>query len=117
LPTGLKIIDVFVSRLSQHKLYAFERHAVMSDLAHDPISGTSDRHVCGLQRSVVSRGKPSVRREAGKSGVRKVASDQSSHIVQFLLGRFVFPGIFICQQFRPTHSELLSQSASSLSRL
>lgn len=114
--TGLKIIGVLVSRLPQYELYAFKRYAVMSDLAYDTISCTRDRHVRGLECSIVGSCETPVCRKARKVRVCQVAGDQGSHIVQFLLGCFVFLGTFICQQFRPSHSDLLLQTASGPAR-
>jgi len=52
--------------------------------------------------------------KAGNGRVRQVAGDQSPHVIQFLLGGLVSLGFFTCQQFRPTHADLLLQTASVL---
>src|SRR5580658_1807864 len=86
----------------------------MSNLAHDPISRTGNRHVRGLECCVVSSRKSPICRKASEASVCEVAGDQGSHIVQFLLGGFVFLGFLICQQARPSHSGLLSRTVSVL---
>jgi hypothetical protein len=86
----------------------------MSDLAHDPIPSADDGHIRGLECCVVSSRESPVCRKAGNAGVREVAGDQLPHVVQFLLGGLVSLGFLICQQFRPSHFCLLSQTVSVL---
>jgi hypothetical protein len=89
----------------------------MPNLAHDPISRTGNRHVRGLECCVVSSRKSPIRRKAGNARVCEVASDERPHVVQFLLGGLVFLGFPICQQVRPSHSDLLSETVSALATL
>src|ERR1700730_2662524 len=89
----------------------------MSDFARDPISRTGNRHIRSLECSVIGSGELSICGKPDKARVCEVAGDQGSHIVQFLLGGFVFLGVVIYQQFRPSHSGLLSQNACAPSRL
>jgi len=96
-PTGLEIVDILMSWLAEHKLGAFQREPVMSDLAHDPIPGTRNCHVCRLECSVVSGRKFPVCRKTGNCRVCQVAGDQGAPVVQFLLGSLVSLGFLTCQ--------------------
>jgi hypothetical protein len=88
----------------------------MSDFAHDPIPRTGYGRIRSLERNVVGSRKSPICGKPGKARVSEVAADQGSHIVQFLLGGVVLLGVLICQQFRPSHSGLLSQNACAPSR-
>jgi len=85
------------SWLAEHKLGAFQRDPVMSNLAHDPIPGTRDCHVCRLECSVISGRESPVGRKASDRRVCEVAGDQGAPVVQFLLGGPVSLGFFTCQ--------------------
>jgi len=86
----------------------------MSNLAHDPISRTGNRHVRCLECCVVCGGESPICGKAGNVRVCEVASDERPHVIQFLLGGLVFLRFLICQQARPSHSDLLSETVSAL---
>src|SRR5450759_2234494 len=94
-PTDLEIVGVLVTWLSKHKFRAFQRHPVVSDLAHDPIPGTRNCHVRRLEGSVVSSRKSPVCRKAYNGRVCEVAHDQGAHIVQLFLGGLVSLGCLL----------------------
>jgi hypothetical protein len=113
-PTGVEIVGVLVRGFAQHQFRAFQRHPVMSDLAHDPIPRTGYSHIRSLECDVVGRRESSICRKASEASVCEVAGDQCPHVVQFFLGGLVSLRFLIRQQFRPRHSDLLSQTVSFL---
>src|SRR5260370_36034503 len=86
----------------------------MSNLADDPISRTGNRHVTGLECRVVSSSKSPICRKAGNARVCEVASVERPHVVQSLLGGLVFLGFLICQQVRPSHTDVLPEPLSDV---
>jgi hypothetical protein len=62
-----------------------ETKGVMSRDGRDSITGTGDRHLGRLQRSVVCRGESPVLRERRNRGVRQISLDYSAEFIEFLL--------------------------------
>jgi hypothetical protein len=71
--TRLKIVGILVCDFTQHQFRALQGHAVVSDLAYDPIPRTGYGHIRSLERSVVGSGESPICRKASKTGVREVA--------------------------------------------
>src|SRR5271166_2482025 len=86
----------------------------MSNLAHYPIPGACYGHIRRLECSVVGSRESPICGKPCKARVCEVASDQRPHVVQLFLGGLVSLGFLICQQFRPGHSDLLSETVSVL---
>src|ERR1700688_3083916 len=80
----------------------------------DPISRTRDGDRSRLEGNVVGRGKSPIGREADDRGIGKIAGDQRSQVVEFLLAGLMTFDIALSQPLLPAHAPLASQTPSVL---